>query len=98
MESGHKCQSCGGATYEAKVRMLLEEQSGLVIIEDIPAWLCDRCNEQFYDEVTRVRIEILRKSGFPFQEAKRVVEVPIFSMNDVPIPKSSLEDLPPESA
>ena len=97
MEPNRKCQYCDGETYEAKVRMLLEEDAGLVIVEDIPAWVCDRCNEQFYDEVTRVRIEILRKGGFPIKEAKRVVEVPIFSVNEVPISESNSQDLLAES-
>ena len=81
MEEG-KCQYCKNDTYEAVVKMFLEEDGKVIIIEDIPARVCDRCCEQFYDEITRVRVEGLRKGGFSRQQAKRIIEVAVFSLND----------------
>lgn len=86
-QENYTCQYCGSNTYEDVVRMCLWEGERLVVIEDIPARVCENCMEQFYDSVTRFRIDTFREERFPLEEARRVIEVPIFSLEDVKIPE-----------
>jgi len=75
-----RCSYCGGGTREARVKTCLWEDRGVFIIEDIPARVCEKCFEQFYDEATVIQIERLRKDGFPRGKARKVIEVPVFSL------------------
>lgn len=81
------CQYCGGHTYEDEVRMTLWEGDKVFIIEDVPARVCEECYEQFYDDAVRLSIEQLRMDGFPLQNAKRVIEVPVFSLPVIETPE-----------
>jgi YgiT-type zinc finger domain-containing protein len=75
------CSYCGGNTHAGKVKTCLWEDRGVFIIEDIPARVCEKCFEQFYDEGTVIQIERLRRDGFPLRKARRVIEVPVFSLS-----------------
>lgn len=81
------CEYCGGDTHEDEVRMCLWEGDKVFIIEDIPALVCEKCYEQFYGDTVRLSIEQLRMNGFPRQEAKRVIEVPVFSLPVIEAPE-----------
>ncbi len=78
-EEGHTCEFCGSSTHEATVRMCLWEGERLVVVEGVPARVCDKCLEQFYDELTMFKIDRLRGSGFPAAEAGRTLAVPVFA-------------------
>ena len=52
----------------------------LVIVEDIPAQVCDSCVEQFYDEETTNALRGLTEDGFPQAEAEREMIVQVFSL------------------
>jgi hypothetical protein len=60
--------------------MSLWEGDRLVVIEGIPARVCERCAEQFYDDATVNKIEVLRTWKFPLAQAKRVIEVGVFTL------------------
>lgn len=81
MNDENRCSYCGGSTYEDRVKTCLWEDVHVFIIEDIPARVCEKCFEQFYDEATVLQIERLRKDGFPRKKAKEVINVPVFSLN-----------------
>jgi YgiT-type zinc finger domain-containing protein len=61
-----------------KTAIWIEEH--LFVVEDIPAMMCDSCIEQFYDEETTDQIRRLKEDGFPADELKREVLVPIYSL------------------
>jgi YgiT-type zinc finger domain-containing protein len=93
MEPGDNgCKYCDGNTHEGVVKMCLWEGEEVFIVEDIPARICEKCYEQFYDDVTRLRIETLRRDGFPRQEAKRVMEVAVFSLPAIEIAEADQEE------
>jgi YgiT-type zinc finger domain-containing protein len=75
-----KCHFCNSRTYEDTVKMSLWEGDRLVVIEGIPARVCERCAEQFYDDATVNRIELLRTGRFPLAEAKSVMQVGVFAL------------------
>ena len=74
--------------------MCLWEEEKLVVVEDIPARVCKNCMEQFYDEVTRLRIDKLKDTKFPVEEAKQVIKVPIFSLASVKISEKASPENP----
>jgi YgiT-type zinc finger domain-containing protein len=87
MERMQSCPECGGQTRQDFVKMALWKGERLIVIEDIPARVCDRCLEQYYDQVTRFRIDKLGANGFRSEDSKHVLEVPVFSLKDVELPQ-----------
>ncbi len=53
----------------------------LAIVEDIPARVCNLCLEQYYDEDVSDALRLLMEAGFPVTEAKKVITVPVFSLD-----------------
>jgi YgiT-type zinc finger domain-containing protein len=79
------CRCCGCQTYRDTVHSVLWADRGLVAIEDIPARVCRKCKEQYYDEETAWRIAKLREPGFPAEMAKRKLRVPVFSLSEAQV-------------
>ncbi|HUL94073.1 MAG TPA: YgiT-type zinc finger protein [Burkholderiales bacterium] len=82
------CTSCGGMdVHSAVVRSAFFEGERLVVVEGIPALVCETCGEQFYDDATVVVLDLLRGEGFPEHRARSELRVPVFSFTDRPAPK-----------
>jgi YgiT-type zinc finger domain-containing protein len=62
------------------VKTAIWREDRLIVVEDIPAQVCDACMEQFYDEDTTEALRRLTAEGFSSATAKREVLVPIFSL------------------
>jgi hypothetical protein len=60
------------------VRAAFWGRQGLLAIEDIPARVCQRCGEQFYDDQTAQRIENI-VNGSAETPARKIL-VPVFSV------------------
>ena len=74
------CTSCGkGRLARDRVRTALWHGRRLVVVEDIPALVCDRCGERFYDDDTALALDRMRGPGFPPQRALHHLEVPVFA-------------------
>jgi hypothetical protein len=81
--SGGVCPGCGGSDIGmARVRSAFFHEDRLVVVEDIPALVCASCNEQFYDDRTVVMLDLLRGDGFPEEDAREEIRVPVFSFRD----------------
>ena len=77
----HTCERCGGnALRPQTVRSAFWHEDRLVVVEDIPALVCDSCHEQFYDDATVILLDLLRGQGFPAGQANRVLLAPVFSL------------------
>ncbi|OGF56707.1 MAG: hypothetical protein A2Z21_06360 [Candidatus Fraserbacteria bacterium RBG_16_55_9] len=81
----HTCQYCGSKTRADIVNMALWEGERLVIITDVPAQICEKCYEQFYEDSALFKIDKLRGTRFPKEKAQEVIEVPVFSLKSVDI-------------
>ena len=82
-QSGAVCPGCGGSDIGmAQVRSAFFHGDRLVVVEDIPALVCASCNEQFYDDHTVVVLDLLRGAGFPEENAREEIRVPVFSFRD----------------
>jgi len=81
-EINYKCETCGSAIHRDIVRAAFWEGEKLVVVEDIPALVCEGCMEQYYDDETVFKIDMLRGNGFPSEKARREIRVPVFSLKD----------------
>jgi len=80
---GVACTSCGRSNIRAAyVRSAFWHDDRLVVVEDIPALVCDACGEQSYDDNTVVVLDLLRGDGFPAEQAREELQVPVFSFRD----------------
>jgi len=75
------CKYCQSETVEDLVNSAFWMDGALLAVENIPARLCQRCRQQYYDEQTAERITTLNKRSFA--TATRDVLVPVFSLSDV---------------
>jgi YgiT-type zinc finger domain-containing protein len=78
-EQAYKCENCSSTTHDDLVNLCLWHGARLVIVEKVPARVCDRCFEQYYDQLTTFKLDALRGTGFPASDAARVLEVPVFT-------------------
>lgn len=77
------CANCHSATvHVAEVRSAFWHDGRLVVVEDIPALVCEACGEQSYDDNTVVVLDLLRGDGFPQERARAELRVPVFSFRD----------------
>jgi len=74
------------------VRTAIWMQERLVVVEDIPAHVCDACMEQFYDDDTTDALRRLTEEGFASATPKRELLVPIFSLEGRIIRPARSED------
>jgi len=65
------------------VRSAFWHNDRLVVIEDVPALVCNACGEQFYDDAAVRMIDRMRQNGFPPEDAVRELRVAVFSCSNV---------------
>jgi YgiT-type zinc finger domain-containing protein len=70
-----KCVFCGGNVVKSKVTFTYEEGERHLIIEHVPAEICNSCGEKMYSpEVTD---ELLRFAMNEFKPVRKI-EVPVY--------------------
>jgi len=74
------CARCSKRLQAMRVRTAIWQNEKLAVVEDIPALVCPDCAEQYYDDDVSEALRRLNEAGFPVEEAERLVEVPIFSL------------------
>lgn len=80
------CEHCGSDTCEDVVKAALWGRRGWLVIEDIPARVCEGCGEQFYDEETTRKIAKVIAGAVA--GAKQKIPVAVFSLAEVEVPKA----------
>jgi len=74
--AGNSCEICSGPVEERRVLARFRFGSDTIYIENVPAWVCKHCGEQYYDapvykrmeEIARERENIERVISFPLAE------------------------------
>ena len=79
-----ECPRCNKLTYPGLVRTNIWQGEGegeerLIIVEDIPAQLCEQCGEQYYDPLTTETLRALMEE-LAAATPKRVMEVSVYSL------------------
>jgi YgiT-type zinc finger domain-containing protein len=74
------CPRCDKLTHAAMVRSNVWQGDCLIVVEDIPAQLCEVCGEQYYDPFTGEALRKLLQDEMKTEKPKRVMEVPVYSL------------------
>src|SRR3972149_1143851 len=91
-----ECPRCQRLMQAAMGRTNIWQGDCLIVVEDIPAQMCEQCGEQFYDDLVA---EALRSFVEKREDVdpKRVIEVPVYSLEGhvrVPPPPAEEEEIP----
>ncbi len=74
------CRSCGGRTQPGMVNLAVWLENRLVAIRDVPAYVCEACQEQSFDQHTNEAIATLSARGFPRSESWEEIVVQVFRL------------------
>jgi YgiT-type zinc finger domain-containing protein len=78
----HECPQCGSTRLRQDfVKSALWHGERLVVVENIPAAVCDACGERFYDDGTVTVLDLMHGGGFPAGGAIGHMHVPVFSFS-----------------
>jgi YgiT-type zinc finger domain-containing protein len=88
------CLRCGNRLREGPVRTAIWKAERLVVVEDIPALICDACFEQYYDDDVADALRRLTQDDLETAVPKRTEVVPVFSLEGrLPPPKPDDEPI-----
>jgi len=73
---GDQCEFCEGGMKQRCVLARFRFKVQTIYVENVPAWVCNRCGEQYFDapvykrleEIARQRERIQRVISFPLAE------------------------------
>jgi len=82
-----KCKYCGFNTHRDFIKAAFWTDKGLIVVEDIPAQLCEGCGEHFFQEAITQKIR--KVLTYPSAKAKRQIHVPVYSLGQVGKGKSN---------
>ena len=73
------CPHCGAADLqEEEISSAYWLGGRLVVVEGIPALVCQGCGERLYADGVVMALDLMRGRGFPDGEAVRHLHVPVF--------------------
>jgi YgiT-type zinc finger domain-containing protein len=70
-----KCFLCGSGTIKKYITAENWWGEQLTLIENVPAWVCENCGEQYFDAEVIEELDRLKESP---SKAERTILVPIF--------------------
>ncbi|MDQ2088919.1 type II toxin-antitoxin system MqsA family antitoxin [Marimonas arenosa] len=74
------CAACsGGALARQDIKTAFWEGERLIVVDDIPALVCQNCGEQYYEDQTAMQLDLMRGAGFSADKATRTMTVPVFT-------------------
>ena len=74
------CPHCDQEMRSALVKSAIWHNERLFVVEDIPAYVCDSCVEQFYDPAATDILRTWMEEDFVSVEATKELLVPVFSV------------------
>ena len=75
------CDLCGSPVCDEKVTYSLELPDRWILVEKVPARVCQQCGERLFDLDT---VEKLQKLAWGQQQPDRVLETAVFDFTKVP--------------
>ncbi len=73
---GDRCEFCEGEMKPRRILARFRYRGQTIYVENVPAWVCDKCGEEYFDapvyksleEIARQRERIQRVISFPLAE------------------------------
>jgi YgiT-type zinc finger domain-containing protein len=82
------CPRCTNRVREGMVRTAIWKDERLLVVEDIPALICDACLEQYYDDDVADALRRLTQDEIDTAVPKRTEVVSVYSLEGrLPPPK-----------
>ncbi len=75
-----KCLVCGSEMTKKKIPVDLRIGDKLLVVEQVPATVCDHCGEKVFAPTIATKLQALGKHR---SNAQRTLRVPVFSMDKV---------------
>jgi len=69
-----KCEFCDGDMESKRILARFRFKGETIYIENVPAWICNRCNEQYFDAPIYKRLEKIAKQR---AQIKKVISFPL---------------------
>ena len=76
------CIECSKRKEPTTVNVTMWRDKQLVVIENVAAYVCHECEEQFYDDQTGAKILDLANKGFRKDKMVREIDVPVYSIDE----------------
>lgn len=78
---GDRCEFCAGEMKQRRILARFRYRGQTIYVENVPAWVCDKCGEEYFDapvyksleEIARQRERIQRVISFPLAEFDMLV-------------------------
>ena len=81
--AGNTCEVCAGELEERRVLARFRYGRETIYIENVPAWVCKRCGEQYYDAPVYKRMEEIAQHR---EQIRRSISFPLAEFDLVPTP------------
>lgn len=74
-----RCYLCGGPMAFQQVTAENWWGERLALVENVPAWVCEQCGEQYFDAETCKQLDRLRQAP---PSVLRTVQVPVYAFSE----------------
>lgn len=81
----NRCLLCKGNTEKQLVTVERNWNGKKIIIEDVPADVCDQCGERFFDSKTTLKMEKIKKASVFPQEVKITIPALVRKFDQLPM-------------
>ncbi len=68
------CDFCEGKVLPRIIRARFRYQDRTIYVDRVPAWVCDRCSEQYFEAVVYKRLEAIARQR---RRIKRTISFPL---------------------
>ena len=79
-KSKETCDYCGGTLYPQIVNLEFRVKGELIMIEEVPADVCNRCGEKYLSAEVDAGVERLLQNE---PQAQKIITVPVFKWRSV---------------
>ena len=74
MMKGDQCEFCEGEMEQRRVLARFRYKGRTIYVENVPAWVCNKCGEQYFDAPVYKRLEEIARQG---ERIQRVISFPL---------------------
>ena len=71
---GDRCEFCAGEMEQQRVLARFRFKGETIYIDNVPAWVCNKCGEQYYDALVYKRLEEIAQQR---ERIQRVISFPL---------------------
>ena len=68
VRQGDQCELCSGKMEHKRVLTRFRFKGHTIYVENVPAWVCNKCGEQYYDASVYKRLERIAQQGDHIQK------------------------------